>query len=751
MTGIADPVLNLLSHFKNVERAADNQWSAQCPCHDDAKNSLSISRGDDGQALIHDHAGCDTPSIVKAVGLKMADLFLRTNGHATNGKKPKQKGRIAAVYHYTDETGNVLFDAIRFEPKDFRQGVPKSSGKGWNWRIDGARRVLYRLPRLSQSTAETPVWIAEGEKDVHGLEKFGLVATTNPMGAGKWLPEYSETLRGRKCLIFADNDEPGRKHAQHVASSLFGIAAKIRVIELPGLPEKGDVSDWVASGGTKEKLVEIVKATPDWTPTLDAAPANVATIKAKPAAPKENNDPDLIAGLFLFNSQRHVFYKGEFYKWAGICYRHLFDAEFRATVTEFVRKYIEEVNATAIEQGNRKEDGTISLMKVSRGLVANVIACLEARTLREATEEMPFWLDGRDRSNQSLVMLNGVLDIDRLLSGGSDPIIERTHEFFTLVSLPYSFDPNAQCPMWLAFLERNLEADATRIAIVQEFFGLCLTPDTSFHKFLLMFGEGANGKSVLCAALRAVLGTENVSAVALEAFGERFALNSTLGKLANICPEIGEIDRVAEGRLKSFTSGEEMQFERKHKDPFPFRPTARLVLATNTLPRFADKSSGLWRRMILLPMNVVIGEADRRYGMDDPSFWDTEAPGILNWAIEGLRRLRAERHFTTSALCEEARQQYREELNPIRTFLADHFHENNAAQIATKDVYQRYTEWCAGNGYKALGERMFGREIKRAFPKVERRKLGTRTDRVYYYVGLGDGAEPPPALDEDWP
>ncbi len=103
-----------------------------------------------------------------------------------------------------------------------------------------------------------------------------------------------------------------------------------------------------------------------------------------------------------------------------------------------------------------------------------------------------------------------------------------------------------------------------------------------------------------------------------------------------------------------------------------------------------------------------------------------------------------------SKLVEAAREEYRAEMNPLRSFLLDHFHEHRATQVATKDVYKRYSEWCESNGYKPLGERMFGREVKRAFPTTERRRYGTGSERLYYYVGLTDGPKPPDSEDGEW-
>lgn len=125
---------------------------------------------------------------------------------------------------------------------------------------------------------------------------------------------------------------------------------------------------------------------------------------------------------------------------------------------------------------------------------------------------------------------------------------------------------------------------------------------------MILEGEGANGKSVFTKVVVALLGRGNVSHVPLEIFGQRFALAPTLGKLANISGEIGELDSVAEGQLKAFVAGDSMQFERKYREPIMAEPTARLILATNNRPRFVDRSEGLWRRMLLVPWNVQIPE-----------------------------------------------------------------------------------------------------------------------------------------------
>ncbi len=180
------------------------------------------------------------------------------------------KPREVAAYDYHDEGGELLFQSVRFEPGDdgarkkFRQRQPDGRG-GWEWNLKGVRLVPYRLPDLYAASVDRPVYVVEGEKDVESLHAIGMLATTNPMGAGKWKSEYNDYFAGRHIIVFPDNDDPGRKHAQAIARSLAGVAASVKVVELPGLSLKQDITDWLQAGGTKEALLKLVLAAAAWT------------------------------------------------------------------------------------------------------------------------------------------------------------------------------------------------------------------------------------------------------------------------------------------------------------------------------------------------------------------------------------------------------------------------------------------------------------------------------------------------------
>ena len=195
-----------------------------------------------------------------------------------NRKKKKPAPDIfrdaTAVYDYTDEHGVLLYQVARDAEKNFAQRRPNvgrdPKEPKWIYETKSVRRVLYRLPEVlaaidlqKRGKLNQPIFVVEGEKDADNLARLGLVATTAAMGAvAPWLPEYSEQLSGSAAVVIPDNDKPGREHGEAVASAVVGRVASLRVLSLPAMKEGGDVSDWIASGGTREKLLAMASEVP---------------------------------------------------------------------------------------------------------------------------------------------------------------------------------------------------------------------------------------------------------------------------------------------------------------------------------------------------------------------------------------------------------------------------------------------------------------------------------------------------------
>lgn len=250
-------------------RKAGDDWSCKCPAHEDNKASLSI-KDKEGKLLVHCHAGCHQDDVVNQIKL----MGMWPSNEKRKYEPPKVvmnlvapsapgKGEIAATYDYVNEQGELLYQAVRYEPKDFRQRKPLGDGN-WSWSIKGVRRVLYRLPEVLDAVAKgNPILICEGEKDVEAARALGMVATCNAMGAdngsgNKWMAEFGEIFKGANVIVIPDQDEAGKRHADWVLSTLDGHAKYLGSAN----PKAGkDLADWIAAGAT---VNDIYGATVDY-------------------------------------------------------------------------------------------------------------------------------------------------------------------------------------------------------------------------------------------------------------------------------------------------------------------------------------------------------------------------------------------------------------------------------------------------------------------------------------------------------
>ena len=247
---------NFLTRLTSV-RQTGSGWQAKCPCRNDDNNpSLSIAEGSDGRVLVtcHRGGGCDVNQICTAVGLKVQDLMPPKQERSER----KEKLTFVEAYDFTDENGHLLFQKIRYVNQDgvktFRQRKPDQNGE-WIYSLGETPKVLYNLPAVLDARKNgQPIWVVEGEKDANTLIEMGLCATTMPGGAGKWLDIHTETLTGALVEIVADNDAPGKQHAQDVLDELIkaGCDAQIWIS-----PQAKDITDHLKSGLTLADLTPL--------------------------------------------------------------------------------------------------------------------------------------------------------------------------------------------------------------------------------------------------------------------------------------------------------------------------------------------------------------------------------------------------------------------------------------------------------------------------------------------------------------
>ena len=444
-------------------------------------------------------------------------------------------------------------------------------------------------------------------------------------------------------------------------------------------------------------------------------------------------------------------WRGGFYEWNKGRYTTLDEGEISASVIG----YLQGLNTRTFT--HEPPDPPI---KITVSLVKNILLNVSGLTgvYLPNWRELNGWTDvdqsGGDKAGKiTISFLNGLAmfgepeDRGQKTEDGKQrtgvQFVGHTPKYFSLARLPYNYDKDAQCPRWRAFLDDVMAGDEERIELLQQWAGYLLTNALKHQKFLLIAGEGGNGKTVFTTILEKMVGEENVSHIPLCCFGDRFSLHYSLGKMLNSTSESrAGLDELCETMLKSYTSGDRMTFERKFREPISAKPTARVMISTNQLPNFTDKSNGIWRRMLFVPFDKCVPVDEQNPELVEELA--KELPGIFNWAYEGLRKLAVEGRFIEPSRCKEAICEYRRDTNPAKVFLEENYIEGFEFEgVPCGEVYQSYVAWCGQNGYHALNASNFGKEVKRAFPGVEkiREQVKGKRDQIYKSLAVQEGSQ----------
>lgn len=241
---------DILPLLKNLKQSG-NGYTSRCPLHDDNKNSLALGEGVNEKVLLKCHAGCSFQDI-------LSSLNVSNNGN-------DNKNKIETIYDYTDESGNVLYQNVRYEGKEFRwRRLDKDGREVWN--LNGVRRVPYRLAELASLPPHYDFVMAEGEKDADALKEKNLIATNHK----NWRAEFNYLLKGRKAVIFQDHDRAGVEFAEKAAKMILRDVEAVKIVDCfadEALPDKHgkDVSDYLQTHSFDE-LLELVRSSPDWKP-----------------------------------------------------------------------------------------------------------------------------------------------------------------------------------------------------------------------------------------------------------------------------------------------------------------------------------------------------------------------------------------------------------------------------------------------------------------------------------------------------
>ena len=607
--------------------------------------------------------------------------WLKQQGMAPPDEKPAVKPRVVASYDYYDESGVLLFQVQRMEPKTFRQRRPV--GSGWEYKVSGTRQVPYRLPALVASSPETPVYIVEGEKDADRLAALGLVATCNAGGAGKWRVSHSECLKGRSVTLIADNDAAGRDHVQKVAASLKGVALYVRVLELPGLPEKGDVSDWLDAGGTVAELTAVPTTAPAKATTDDSddAPFGSELALSEEFARNAHGVLRWTPGLeWMVNSGTH-WKKDESLR--------------RFTAAKSVCK------GAAAGLGSAKLAGKIC----SAGTHSAILS------LARSADGIVTGIEEWDKHPMLLNTPAGVIDLETGREVSRDGLL------FTQVA---GASPAATAtPIWDKFLHEVFAGDLEMVEFMQRMGGYSLTGSIKEQKLFFLHGNGANGKSVFLDVLRALGGQYSYNLPSEALMTSKHESHPTMlaslhGKRLAISSEIEESAHWAEARIKAMTGDETMTARYMRQDFFTFRVSHKHIIAGNFKPRLKGDDFAMVRRMVLIPFSQRFEGARRDNNLPDKL--KAEYPGILAWFIEGARKWAASGLAIPAAIT-EASQEYMAEQDDIGLWIESRCERVPGHPELASSLFASFESWKRDNGEHAGSAKTFSQRLERSYDK----------------------------------
>ena len=304
-----------------------------------------------------------------------------------------------------------------------------------------------------------------------------------------------------------------------------------------------------------------------------------------------------------------------------------------------------------------------------------------------------------DCYREHLNLPDGMLDLNTF------QIKEHDLEYYSTVRVDIPYKEDADCPRFKQFLEEVMEEDQERINILQEWFGYCLTPDAgSCQRIMLLHGKGANGKSVALEILSALVGEDNVSNITLSKIEKRFGRANLIGKTVNISTE-NEMngEKLKTEYIKAISSGDSIDIEIKHQDSFSYDPMVKLIFALNSLPNYVpDRTYALYRRLVIIPFNRTFSEEEADKQLAEKII-NNELPGILQWALKGLKRLRENNYVLShSQVVEDKLEKFKENQNPIYTFFKKEVEVDENSEVSRKELKESFYGWARRNNHSNL-------------------------------------------------
>lgn len=741
---------NIKAHFTAKNERGD-VCKAICPAHPDKEASLSIKYDRvQGKTILKCHAGCETEEIVKAVGLEMSDLFDKPMD------KDSGKMSIEAVYKYTDEAGKAVFEKVRFKGKKFSQrriidgatvwgldaGTYYETFHGSNaWsmkkrknvkskKFEGVEPVLYNLPGVIKAVGNgKPIFIVEGEKDSDNLIKIGLTATTSFDGASKskqkWRDSYNKYFEGARVVLLPDNDNPGRAHMKSIANKLSAITKDIKIINLPGLEIKEDVSDWLDFGGTRDELLELVESAEKWNPALEPEKVNLINFNFSDVGNAER----LIA---MYNKiVRYSPIRKKWLIWSGKHWQVDCIGKIEVLARSVIKK-LQQQGKELLEYDKNMNENKELKKQVQKFVLRSENDNRIRAMINQSRTEHNIVLNEMNRDVYLLNLRNGTLNLK------TGKLQEHNRKDYITRLVNVDFKPGATCPNWVEFVDKIFMSNRELIEYIQKSIGYSMTGDSNLQCFYILHGQGSNGKGTFMKAIMTILGDYAATLKGnslMEKIGDEGArgdLAKLEGKYFVCVNELEERKCFDEALVKSLTSGadEVVPVRRMYEEEFDLHPTFKLWMTTNKLPRIKGTDNGIWRRVRKIPFEYNFENDENK---DEHFFEDKLIPemsGILNWALEGCLKWQREGMEVPEEV-KLAIDDYRNDMDPVQRFLDEECIISETCTTRISQLYEAYQDWCHDNKEYVLSSRKLTKRL------IEKDFKQGRDMRSKYWVGIG--------------
>lgn len=428
-------------------------------------------------------------------------------------------------------------------------------------------------------------------------------------------------------------------------------------------------------------------------------------------------------------------HQGAWQGWDGKKYVELGDDDIRAAMWQWLSA------CSCWTKPTKTEESKLVCFVPNRSQVTATIDALKAVANLDKSQEMPSWLcDGALPDPRSVIAFqNGLLDIDLFMESGDLTLMAHTPTWFSSTCLPHQFDPTAECPMWLDFLDEVFEGDRERIDTLAQWFGYNMTWDTRQQKFAMLVGPPRSGKGTTTSVLSHVIGKDNVANPTLTNLAGQFDMECLVGKQAAIVGD-GHLGRHADSiavleRLKSIVGCDHQNVNRKYKSFLTnVVISARFTISVNEVPRLPDASAALRPRLVLLPFNRSFEGKEDVFLIDKML---NEIPGITNWALDGLRQLRKVGKFVQPKAGKPIIEEFVRASSPVMAFLDDWCDVGGTQSVTTELIQYGWSQWCERNGHEAGSISTFGSKLRAAVPGLDRKRLRDGKSLPWTYKGVG--------------